>query len=470
MKKIFVITLALLLTGCLSPSTTRQVTIFYTSDEHGALEARQENGGAVGGAAQVLSILRQEGYEPGSDETLLLSGGDMWTGPAISSWFEGTSTVEVMNEMGYDGAALGNHDFDFGQEVLSVNSAEAAFPFLSANLWDENGDTPPYARPYVIREVNGVQVGIIGLSLQTTPEIVMSSNIAGLTFGEYQEALRETVPQARAAGADLVVVVAHICPDGLLALASTAAELDVSLLAGGHCHRLVTTTHYGVPVVSPGSHWEYVVRVDLQYDTATGQVVGSEARSIRIRSSGNTVPDPGVESIVAGWSAQTDELLGEVIGYTGEGIPLDQSLYNLVTDSWLWYYPNADLAISNLGGFRDEIPPGEITLADIVAVLPFENTLIEVELTGAQVQENLRCCGGAVAGVSDTGSLDPEATYRVLVNSYIYQGGDGYLFDRQDPDAYDTGINWREPVIQWLRAHPTSSEQPLEGLLDDTPR
>ncbi|HID89509.1 MAG TPA: hypothetical protein EYP52_07355 [Anaerolineae bacterium] len=97
--------------------------------------------------------------------------------------------------------------------------------------------------------------------------------------------------------------------------------------------------------------------------------------------------------------------------------------------------------------------------------------------------ENLRCCGGAVAGmrgkgigdnltvVLDDGSpIDPEAVYRVLVNSYIYQGGDDYLFSHQDPEAYDTGIHWREPVIEWIRAQGTGPDRPLESLIDGRPR
>ena len=442
----------------------------------------------MGGAAELMGRLRQEGYEPDSDTALLLSGGDMWTGPAISSWFQGASVVEVFNEMGYDAATVGNHDFDFGAEVLSANSAEMDLSLLSANLRETaSGEPPAYVQPYVIRQVNGVRVGIIGLSLQSTPRIVMPAHVEGLAFGDYEEALRETAPQVRAEGADIVVVIAHVCPADLALLAPLAADLDISLLAGGHCHQLTTMERAGVLVVGPGANWEAAIRVDLLYDTATGEVTEQEAQVIQNRyrtAEGPPVePDPDVTEIVARWAAQTDEALGKVIGYTGTGIEIGWAMYNIVTDSWLWYYPEADLAISNLGGFREALPPGEITLADIVATLPFENTLMDAELTGEEVLENLRCCGGAVGGMivhgsgpeltvtlTDGSPLDPQATYHVLVNNYIYQGGDGYHFSQQDPDAYDTGIHWREPVIQWIRAQGTGPDHPLESLLDDTPR
>ena len=94
----------------------RKITIFYTSDEEGYLEPTRDRVKAYGGSAHVMAALRQRGYRPEGDQSLLLSGGDMWTGPAISTWFQGASTVQVMNAMGYDAAAIGNHEFDFGQE------------------------------------------------------------------------------------------------------------------------------------------------------------------------------------------------------------------------------------------------------------------------------------------------------------------------------------------------------------------
>ena len=472
----------------------RTVTIFTTSDEEGYLEPIQDGPDTLGGAANLLATLRQRGYDPDGDGALLLSGGDMWTGPAISSWFEGASAVQVFNQMGYDAAAVGNHDFDFGQQVLSTNASAADFPFLTANVtWENTGVPPEFVQPYVIREVNGVHVAVVGLTTTETPRIVMPAHIDGLAFGEYADALRRTVPRARADGAELVVVVAHASPYELRALAPVAAELAIPLLAGGHRHTLENVERDGVRIIGPGAHWQSFARVDITFDTTTGEVVGTRAELIPVEyttASGNPVtpagpksPDGGIEALVAGWKAQLDEALGEVIGYTASGIERDWPLYNLVVDAWLWYYPRADLAITNLGGYREAIPPGEITRADVVATLPFENTLIDVHLTGRQVMDNLLCCGGAVAGLTyhragariiaalDDGSpLDPDGTYHVLVNSFMYTGGDDYLFAAHDPDAYDTGIQWREPVIAWILAQQTSGERPLETLLDGTRR
>ena len=106
------------------------LTVLYTNDEHGWMAGEEKHGGA---ASMMYLWTTEEGYtEEGS--YLIVSGGDTWTGPAISSWFDGESMVEVMNEMGYDAAAIGNHEFDYGVDGLERRAAQAEFPYLSANI------------------------------------------------------------------------------------------------------------------------------------------------------------------------------------------------------------------------------------------------------------------------------------------------------------------------------------------------
>lgn len=465
----------------------RTITLFYTSDEEGYLEPTRDRVKSSGGTAQVMAALRQRGYLPGGDRSLLLGGGDMWTGPAISTWFEGESTVQVMNAMGYQAAAIGNHEFDFGQERLRANRKAAGFPFLSANLTVKaTGKRPDFALPYIIREVNGVKVAVIGLTTRQTSGIVLPDNLAGLALTDYAEALRRTVPQAAAEGALLPVVIAHVCPTDLHALVPVAAELSIPLLLGGHCHSVVENVEQeGVRVIGPGAHWQSFAQVDITFDTAARKVVQTKAELVRVEHplSGTPLPsDPGVAAIVAGWSKKAEAALGEVIGYTRTGIPRGQPLYDLLLDSWLWAYPEADIALSNFGGFREAIAPGEITRADIMTTWPFDNDIVSVDLTGRQLLENLRCCGGAAAGLTyrrsgdrveatlDSGrALDPAATYRVLVNSYMYAGGDHYLFRTQNPNGYSLGVPMQDPVIRWIQARKTSPQHPLETVLQDRP-
>lgn len=452
----------------------REITILYTNDEHGWIAPTEEHGGAAG----MLGLWHAAGY-PENAPYLVLSGGDTWTGPAISSWFDGEPTVALMNAMGYDAVALGNHEFDFGRDVLQMRAAQATFPFLAANVREvDTGKPVDFALPYSVQTVGGVSVGVIGLASLETPETTMPTHVADLAFIPYAEALEEAVPQARADGAEVLIVVGHLCSFEMLALAPIAADLGVSMIGGGHCHEMFQREVQGVLLIEAGAYLRAYARVDLAFDPATGSVRDIEVEIVRNEGG---APDPAAAEQVAAWQAAVDDALLQGIGYTERAIGRHSSaMFNLVTDAWLAAYP-ADIAMSNPGGFRQDLPAGEITLADVVGVLPFNNVLVDVELTGAQVIASYEHSGGrrpAIAGMTARGGyklrdgspIDPEATYHVLVNDFMYAGGDGYRFNEYDPDAYVTGIDWRQPVIDWISALRTTKMDPLGNYVDATPR
>ena len=474
-----------------------ELTILHTNDEHGWLQpyVAYQSPITEGGAANLMGRFTQiEGYAPDADGFLLLSGGDMWTGPSISTWFEGKPVVEVMNAMGYDAAAIGNHEFDFGREVLNERQAEANFPFLAANIYYKGTTTlADFATPYVIRQVNGVDVGIVGLSTTDTPLTTHPKNIGDLDFGDYEEALRREVPRMRAEGADLIIVESHVCASELAPLAEAVNDLDIALMEGGHCHDTFMGQANGTLIVEAywamrayGKTWLLLDPLTYEVMDFTQEVIPNQY----VTAQGNpVVPDAQVQAIVDYWQGQTDQVMGQVIGYTETGMPRRSwKQLNYIMDSWLWAYPQADLALSNWGGFRAPIDAGDITVGDIVGVLPFENRIVDCAITGAQLVENLECCDGAPAGFSytyyyedgqrvvdtvtlaDGSPLDMNATYHVLVNDFMYAGGDGYLFGQQDPYAYDTGIQWRQPVIDWTKAQNTSPDYPIDPLIDERPR
>ncbi|MDF1565472.1 MAG: bifunctional UDP-sugar hydrolase/5'-nucleotidase [Deltaproteobacteria bacterium] len=488
--------LPLLLIACSAAQTPQQpegglapgeLTLFFTTDEHGHIAAREKDGRVLSGAANLAGHLKEEGFSPDAPGMLLLSGGDSWTGPAVSAFFQGESTVEIFDALGYDAAALGNHDFDFGQAVLAKRLAQAHHPIVSANVLTAEGEPLPGIAPYQLLETGPTKVGILGISYPGTPRISVPENVAGLTFGPALAALEANVPKMREEGAQVVVVLTHMCGPALLELAPRAAELGVAVMFGGHCHERVVARKDGVLVVEGGHYLEQLHRVDLKANPETGALVDAEVEEIALSypagGKNPVTPDPAIQATVDRWTKKIDEHLGKVIGHTESGIEVGAGMYAMVTDAWLGAYPRADIALSNTGAFRQNIPPGPITLADVVAVLPFENSLVVTEISGAELLENLACCGGAVAGLtyelqegeirarlSDGSPLDPGARYRVLINSFMYGGGDGYLFGKQDPDAEDTSIHWRDPVIGWIQRAQTSKEKPLEQLLEDRTR
>jgi 5'-nucleotidase/UDP-sugar diphosphatase len=474
-----------------------KITVLHTNDEHGWLQTFVAYGSPIteGGAANLMGRFTQiEGYSPDAEGFLLLSAGDNWTGPSISTWFEGKPVVEVMNVMGYDVSVIGNHEFDFGRDALNERIAEADFPFLSANIY-YTGTTQlaDFVTPYIIEEVNGVNVGIVGLTTVSTAWTTHPKNITDLYFGDYEEALRREVPNMRAEGAELIIVEAHVCSSNLVPVAEAVGDLDIALMQGGHCHDTFTGQVGDTLIIE--AHWAMRAygKTELFLDPVTHDVVDSTQEVIfnqYVTEEGNPVtPDPEVQAIVDYWQERTDEVMGEVIGYTEAGMPRQSwKQANYVTDSWLWAYGTADFAMTNWGGFRADIPVGDITVGDIVGVLPFENRIMDCVISGAQVVENLEIRHAAVAGftytyheedgetviesvtLADGSPLDMDATYHVLINDFMYLGGDGYLFYQQDPNAYDTGIQWRQPVIDWTKAQNTSAENPIDPLIDDQPR
>jgi 2',3'-cyclic-nucleotide 2'-phosphodiesterase (5'-nucleotidase family) len=452
-----------------SESQMVRITILYTNDEHGWMEGQEEGQGA----AEMMDLWRKEENYSEEGPFLILSGGDSWTGPAVSTWFDGESMVEVMNAMGYDAAAIGNHEFDFGLDGLRERSAQAEFPLLSANIREkESGEIADIALPYVVQDVGGLQVGLIGLTTLSAPETTNPEAVAPFDFIPYPEALAEVVPEAKADGAELLVVVGHICGDDREWIASSSADLGITVIGGGHCHQKATVVEEDVALIESGSYLRGYVRVDISYDK-TSETVTELTAQYRSNSGGS--PDPEVAAIINRWRAEADETLTEVIGYLEE--PLVQrsnAMINLVLNAWLAAYPAADIAMTNTGGFRQTIAAGDVTLETVIGVLPFNNVLVDVELTGAEIIRNIECCRPVAAGMSTVGKytlsdgreLEKEATYHVLVNDFMYAGGDGFVFQEQDPDAYNTSIDWRQPVIDWIVALKTSPEDPLDNYLD----
>jgi 5'-nucleotidase/UDP-sugar diphosphatase len=457
-----------------SPASTR-LTILYTGDEHGWMSG-QENGQ---GAAELLGLWQVEHNLSQDPSVILLSGGDNWTGPAISTWFDGESMVEVMNAMGYSASAVGNHEFDFGLEVLQARLDQADFPYLSANLRLRSDGTVPTGlgiQPYTILDVAGLQVGIIGLSATYTPLVANPAYLVDFDFIGYETALREFVPRMRAEGAEIILLIAHICPDELELLSPQVADLGIALMGGGHCHVSYARQNGETAIIASDPDLGGYVFVTLSYDPTNGQ---TRLEELGVEANQGGDPDPGVAQIVAGWQVLADAELNVEIGYLAETIPQrSQPMQDLVTESWLWAYPNADIALTNLGGFRTDIPAGAVTISDVISVLPFNNVLIEMHLTGAQVisvlahgRDNLAIGGmhrqaGAWV-LENTGvELESDGLYSVLVNDYMYAGGDGYtMLAESDPDGYHTGIDWRQPVIDWILAQESSLQAPLDSYI-----
>ncbi len=454
---------------------SQTITVIYTNDEHGWLEGVYPEKSA----AHLMATWQEKlGYQPGRTH-LVLSGGDMWTGPAISTWFDGASQAEVMAAMGYGAAAIGNHEFDFGLDLLTKRALASPFPFVAANIRykDSGADLSDIGiEPYALVNVTGITAGIIGLSTAITPYTTKPDNVRQFDFFDYEEVLRQAVPDVKEAGADLILVPAHICQEETETLAQIGAELGVHLIGSGHCNEYYAKEANGVALLGGGSHMATYAFAQFHIDPAAGIV---ELLDFGVGENDAQTPDPEIAGIIARWSEEAEVELNRTIGYTDAGIGRrTQTMEQLVVESWLWGYPAADVAMTNLGGIRAAIPPGEMTLSHIIGVLPFDNVLIEASLSGSQLIEATEKPRLAIGGIHFSGGkwlldssgqpINANQQYSVLVNDFMYAGGDGLtLFADYDPDAYDTAINWRQPLIDWILEQNSSAAKPLEDAIEN---
>ena len=479
-KFVFLLTVfaaAVVLATCQAPPTgeQREITVLYTNDEHGWMQGVQSGQGA----AHLVGLLQEENDYQVDQSVILLSGGDNWTGPAISTWFEGQSMVEVMNQMGYSASVIGNHEFDFGLEVLKQRIAEANYPYLSANIRNKSDGEIPHdlgVEPFSIIEVSGIKVALLGLTTTLTPAVTNPAIVADYDFIEYETALREFVPIVREQGAELILVPSHICTLELAALAARVSDLGITMLGGGHCNEFLAEQVAGTVIISGGYHYTGYAYATFSYDLNTQEI---QVVDVGIRQNKSGAEDPLVTEIVQKWQDKTDLELNTSIGYLRSEIPRrSQTMQALITESWLWGYPNADIALTNLGGIRDSLRAGDITLADVVSILPFNNVLVDVILTGDQLLQVLAVDPGglAIGGMHQEGGtwlldttrapLDGQQTYHVLVNDFMYAGGDDYtLLAQFDPDAYNTAIDWRQPVIDWIADQGSSEASPIDDTI-----
>lgn len=484
-------------TGSAPRATSRapvELRILFTSDEHGWVAPVAEAGKPGRDGAPVLLTLwrEREGHcvpSPAdrceASGTLALSGGDNWTGPAMSSFFQGEVAAETMKRLGYAASAFGNHELDFGRKAFDKNRAIQGFPYLAANVIPplEGGGV---AIPFAVFQRRGVKVGVIGLATKTTPLAGMRANYDGLTFGDEEEALTRAVPATYAAGADVVVVIGHVCGEELAPIVEKHPDWALAFVGGGHCHKLSRRVAAGVNVVEAGSFLRHYLRATLAVDLerpAKQKLASARVDEIDLSHAEGApplaAPDPELAALVETWRKKTDEALGEVLGFAGEPLEPDSAgLANFITDRWR-EATGADVAILNRFGTRQAINRGTIKLETIHSVLPFTNRLVTVKVTGKELIEDVTCCGGHVSGVrideegrvvlEGGAAIDPQKRYTVVSTDYAYYGGSGFPLEKQDPKGV-FGEDWREPLVRFLRKNPTREGKGLETLVDRTPR
>jgi 2',3'-cyclic-nucleotide 2'-phosphodiesterase (5'-nucleotidase family) len=430
-------------------AATTTIRLLHVNDFHGFANPQKDPGSAElrGGAtwlAAKIDTLRKE------RPTLLLAAGDMIQGDNWANLFKGESSIALMNLLRFDAMVVGNHEFDFGQGVLAKRISEARFPVLGANVVGM-----PEVQPYVIRELAGVRVAIIGLVTDDVPTTSAPASTVGLDFippvVTAERLVRELKPKV-----GLIVLLTHIGHSADLALARQLQEGVV--IIGGHSHtRVEKPVHIGNSVVAQAwEHGKCLGVLDITFDD--GKLVSMTGRLEDIRPVKGE-GDPAVAALVDRFNRQFAALLNQQAGsasvdLVSTGVRRAETNFgNLVADI-VRQSASADVGLVNGGAIRNNINRGAILVKDVYSALPFDSYVVAIKLTGRELRQALEHGVSAVeegsgrfpqvSGISFTYAplspvgnrvrqvfvngvpLDDDREYRVATIDFLAAGGDGY--------------------------------------------
>jgi 2',3'-cyclic-nucleotide 2'-phosphodiesterase/3'-nucleotidase len=515
-------------------SATVDLTLLGTTDLHGHIEPIDyyTNKQANLGLAKIATLIHQVRAQ--RPNVLLLDSGDTIQGTPLAYYYATKDTTVpnpmmlLMNSLGFDAAAVGNHEFNFGLNILWKAKREANFPILAANLEQEYKSGTPYFRPYIIKEIAGVRVGIVGFVTPTVPSWEIPANYRGYKFLPIVETARRVIPEVRKQ-VDLVVVITHsgLGPDPVtgatapadeiagenttLALAEQVPGIDVILF--GHTHREVKQMMVNGALLVQAKNWGgslAKVDVEMTRDTEGHWRVASKS-STTLTAGADVPPDPEIMRLAAPYEAATQKYLDTQIAtcdrnLSGATERFEQGpLVDLINRVQL-EASHADVSLATMLYSGAQIPAGRVTVRQIAALYVYENTLYVVQMSGAQLRAALehaasffqmwplpdgetlqlpdygadsaagvsykidltRPAGDRIVDLTFHGQpLDPAQTLRVAINNYRYTGGGVYGMYKGLPILYRSPIEIRELIINYVSAHgtiPTAASRTWEVI------
>ena len=480
-----------------------KTVILHTNDVHGAIE----------GYAYITAL--KADYEAKGAEVILVDAGDYSQGTSYVSVTKGLDAIEMMNAAGYDVVTLGNHEFDYGYTQLKDNMTKAKFKVLCADVFNADG-TPIFDANYTYTTKSGVKIGFFGMETPETQTKANPTKIKGLTFATNDAFTKAAADQVEALkDADVVICLAHLGVDGeSKPYRSTdlyAAVKGIDFIIDGHSHTVMTKGENGEPIQSTGTAFANIGVIVI--DDATKKIESNSLFEIKE----DTAKDATVAAAAQKIIDRIDKEYGAVFAKSevvlnGAKAPngnRDSETNNgdLITDAMVWKIlqdkesltVDADhvVAVTNGGGIRKAINPGDVTKKSINEVLPFGNTVVTIYITGAELLEALEastyCTPDAIGGfpqvsginytISTAVAYDANAetypastyygpksinrvtinsingkefkaddTYAVITNDFCGGGGDTYYAFAAATAKFDTGIPLDEVVMEYITA------------------
>jgi 5'-nucleotidase / UDP-sugar diphosphatase len=478
-------------------------------------------GECFGGVARLkteIDLKKKEAADAG-ENVVLFSAGDNFQGSLFYTQYKSQIVADFMNDMGFDVVATGNHEFDDGPAEFAKFLAAAKFPIIGGN-YDTSADPDLAGRPpgVIVLNIAGEKVGVIGATTEETPEI---ASVGDVKFESVTEYVKGAVGALEEAGINKIIVLSHIGYPLDEKLAETVSGVD--LVVGGHTHTFLgdvpgsvgpyptivkNPDGKDVPVVTAGQYGKVLGDIMVTWDD-DGNVTSAEGAPILLDAS--VTPDQGFLDRVAEAGKPLEELKNKVVGSATAAIEGDRNVCrvsecamgNLVADAQLDRVMDQGVTISiaNSGGLRASIDAGDITMGEVLTVLPFSNTLATFKITGAGIVAALenglsqiediagrfpqvaglkytfdksQPAGSRLVGdvmVEDGGNwvaIDPAKEYGVVTNNYVRGGGDGYdVFATDSIDAYDFGPPLEQVLADYIAKQGGTYTPYTDGRITD---
>lgn len=489
------------------------LTVLHTNDFHarfepiskydsGCGEESNAEGKCFGGSARLVTALADARAR--SNNSILVDGGDQFQGTLFYTYYKGKLAAEMMNKLGYDGMTVGNHEFDDGPEVLRGFMDAVNFPVLMSNA-DFSGEellADKLLKSTVI-ERGGEKIGLIGLTPQDTDEL--ASPGPNITFTDPSEAVQGEVDKLTEMGVNKIIVLSHSGYGVDQQVAANTTGVDV--IVGGHSNTLLSNTSDraegpyptmvgSTAIVSAYAYGKFLGELNVTFNDA-GEIV--EAAGEPIIMDAAVAEDEATKARIAEAAAPLEEIRKRVVAETAEAIDGERgscragecTMGNLIADAMLDRVQDqgVQIAIQNGGGIRASIDAGEVTMGEVLTVLPFQNTLSTFQVTGETIVSALengvsqheegagrfpqvagmsyafdasKEAGSRVSDVMVGGEpIDAGKLYSVVSNNYVRNGGDGYKMFRDAQNAYDYGPDLADVTAEYLAA-----QGPFKPFLD----
>ena len=365
---------------------TTRITLLQVNDVY---QFAPVDRGTRGGLARVMTLRKEIQKE--SPHTLFLFAGDTISPSVESITYKGAQMIESWNTAGLDYATFGNHEFDFGPEVLRERMKESRFPWIAANVIDiKTGKPFGGAESFVIREIGGVKIGIFGLVL---PETKTTSRPGpDVDFLNPCETAKKVVSDIHARGVKVVVALTHL---SMREDKEVARCSDVDLIIGGHEHTLLESAAGGAPIFKMTADARELGRIDLNISKTSGELESIDWKVIPVTS--ETTEDPAFAGIYRKYEGLLKEL-SQVVGRSrvaldarsAENRTRETNVGNMVAEAFRGA-TGADVALMNGGSIRADtiVSPGALLKRDLLSILPFKNKVVKLELTGATLRAAL---------------------------------------------------------------------------------